>query len=225
MEGARTTGAAHTSREVLKVAFTFFFRDQQVLERVVEHSLPSLAGRSHPRIWDAGAAMGQEPYTLSIIFAERMGHFAFNNLRIDATDVESTGQFAQIIEAGLYSREELSRLPAGILDKYFEPHGKPGYFRVIERIRRRVAYRHHDLLSFKEIGHEYTLVLCKNVLLHFQPPERIEVLRMFHRALAPGGFFATEQTQEMPPEFASLFQRVIPDGQLFRKVEGAGCGS
>jgi chemotaxis methyl-accepting protein methylase len=98
-------------REVLKLAFTFFFRDQQVLERVAEHLLPSLAGRAHPRIWDAGSAMGQEPYTLAMILAERMGHFAFNNLRIDATDVESTGQFAQMIEAALYPRTKLSRLP------------------------------------------------------------------------------------------------------------------
>ena len=191
----------------------------------MEHLIPSLLGRSHPRIWDAGAATGQEPYTLSILLAERMGHFGFNNLRIDATDVESTGQFAQMIEAGLYPQEELSRLPKGILDKYFEPNGKPGYFRVIDSIRRQVAYQRHDLLSFQEIGYGYSLVLCKNVLLHFQPLERIEVLRMFHRALAPGGFFASEQTQEMPPELASLFQRVIPDGQLFRKVEGVGCGS
>ncbi|MGA2207318.1 MAG: CheR family methyltransferase [Terracidiphilus sp.] len=203
----------------MSLAFTFFFRDQQVLERVVEHCLPSLAGRNHPRIWDAGVAMGQEPYTLSILFAERLGHFAFSNLRIEATDVESTGQFAQIIEAGVYPREELSRLPEGIFDKYFEPNGKPGYFRVIDKVRSRVAYQRHDLLSFKEIGHGYSLVLCKNVLLHFHPEERIEVLKMFHRALAPGGFFATEQTQEMPPELGSLFERTIPDGQLFRKVE------
>ncbi len=207
------------------MAFTFFFRDQQVLERVVEHSLPSLAGRTHPRIWDAGVAMGQEPYTLSIMFAERMGRFAFNNLRIDATDVESSGQFAQMIEAGLYPREELARLPEGFLDKYFEPNAKPDHFRVIESIRRPVTYQRHDLLSFKEVGHGYALVLCKNVLLHFQQPERIEVLRMFHRALAPGGLFATEQTQEMPRELASLFQRVIPDGSLFRKVEAGECGS
>jgi chemotaxis protein methyltransferase CheR len=206
------------------LAFTFFFRDQNVLERAVEQCLPGLAGRSHPRIWDAGVATGQEPYTLSIVFAERMGHFAFNNLRIDATDVENTGQFAETIEAGLYPKEELSRLPEGILDKYFQPHGRPGHFRVIDKIRRRVAYQRHDLLSFQEIGHGYSLVVCKNVLLHFQPHERIEVLRMFHRALAPGGFFATEQTQEMPPELASLFQRVIPNGPLFRKVE-VGCGS
>jgi chemotaxis protein methyltransferase CheR len=207
------------------VAFTFFFRDQQVLEGVLEHILPSLAGRSRPRIWDAGAAMGQEPYTLSIMFAERMNRFAFNNLRIDATDVESTGQFAQIIEAGLYPKDELSRLPDGILDKYFEPNGKPGYFRVIDSIRQRVAFQRHDLLSFREIGQGYSLVLCKNVLLHFTQPERIEVLRMFHRALAPGGLLATERTQEMPQELASLFERVTADGPVFRKAEGGQCGS
>ncbi len=203
----------------MSLAFTFFFRDQQVLERVVEHCLPSLAGRNHPRIWDAGVAMGQEPYTLSILFAERMGHFAFGNLRIEATDVESTGQFAQVIEAAVYPREELSRLPEGILEKYFEANGKPGHFRVIDKVRQRVTFQWHDLLSFKEIGHGYSMVLCKNVLLHFHPEERIEVLKMFHRALGPGGFFATEQTQEMPPELGSLFERTIPDGQLFRKVE------
>ena len=208
------------------MAFTFFFRDHQVLERVVEHSLPSLAGRSHPRIWDAGVAMGQEPYTLSIMFAERMGHFAFDNLRIDATDVESTGQFAQMIEAGLYPEDELSRLPEGILDKYFEPNGKPGYFRVIDKIRRRVAFQRHDLLSFQEIGSRILAGACARTCCSTsRRSERIEVLKMFHRALAPGGFFATEQTQEMPPELAPLFQRVIPDGQLFRKVEGGGCGS
>ena len=207
------------------MAFTFFFRDLQVLERVMEHLIPILAGRSYPRIWDAGAATGQEPYTLSILLAERMGHFGFNNLRIDATDVESTGQFAQVIEAGLYPQEELSRLPEGILDKYFEPDGKPGHFRVIDKIRRPIVFQRHDLLSFKEIGQGYSLVLCKNVLLHFQPQERIEVLRMFHRALAPAGLFATEHTQEMPAELASLFERVAPDGQVFRKVECGECAS
>ncbi len=207
------------------MAFTFFFRDQQVLERVVDHLLPVLSGRSHPRIWDAGVAMGQEPYTLSIMFAERMGHFAFDNLRIDATDVESTGQFARMIQAGSYPKDELARLPAGILERFFEPDGKPGYFRVVDSIRRRVAYQRHDLLSFQEIGQGYSLVLCKNVLLHFQPLERIQTLRMFHRALAPGGLFATEQTQEMPPELALLFRRVVPDGPLFRKVEDLECGS
>lgn len=207
------------------MAFTFFFRDQQVLEQVVDCILPIIAGRSRPRVWDAGSAMGQEPYTLSIMFAAKMNRFAFNNLRIDASDVESSGQFARMTEDAVYPGDELSRLPEGILDKYFEPADKPGHFRVIERVRQRVVFQRHDLLSLKEIGQGYSLVVCKNVLLHFQPLERIEVLRMFHRALAPGGFFVTEHTQEMPPELTSLYERAIPNAQLFRKLEVGECGS
>jgi chemotaxis protein methyltransferase CheR len=148
-----------------------------------------------------------------------LGHFAFSNLRIDATDVESSGSFARTIEAGLYPNDELSRLPEGIFDKYFEAGAEPGQFRVIDKIRQRVVFQCHDLLSLMEIGRDYSLVVCKNVLLHFRPKERVEVLRMFHRSLASGGFLVTEQTQEMPRELAPQFVRVIPDGQLFRKVE------
>jgi chemotaxis protein methyltransferase CheR len=217
--------ALPTNGDRIEVAFTFFFRDQQVLEKAVEHCLPIMAGRNHPRVWDAGAALGQEPYTLSILFAERMGHFAFNNLRIDATDVEDTGHFAHVIEAAQYQEDELSRLPQGILDKYFERNRECGTFRVVDRVRQRVAFQRHDLLSLKEIGSDYSLIVCKNVLLHFRPPERVAVLKMFHRALAPGGFFVSEHTQEMPPELAPIFERVIPDGQLFRKLEAGPCAS
>lgn len=205
------------------MAFTFFFRDQALLERVVEYLAPELAGRSRPRIWDAGAAMGQEPFTLAIMLAERLGYFNYNNLRIDATDVEPS--FARFFEEAVYENNELTRLPPGICEKYFEPGADSGRLRLIETVRSRVVFQHHDLLSFQEIGHGYSLVLCKNVLLHFSPQQRVEVIRMFHRALAPGGYFATEQTQEMPLEVARLFERVVPNAQLFRKVEDAGCGS
>lgn len=204
------------------MAFTFFFRDQQVLERAVDHLVPAIGGRSRPRVWDAGVAMGQEPYTLAILLAERMNRFTFDNLRIDATDVEETGSFERIVTEGAYPREDLSRLPQGILEKYFEPGRKPGHLRVVERIRRRLVYQRHDLLSFREIGQGYSLVVCKNVLLHIEPQQRLKVFRMFHRALAPGGFFAAEHTQDIPPEIAPLFRRVIPDGQLFCKTEATG---
>jgi len=48
---------------------------------------------------------------------------------------------------------------------------------------------------------------------------------MFHRALAPGGFFATEQTQKMPAEVAHLFTLLVADAQIFQKAEGAACAS
>ena len=89
-------------------------------------SSPSWRAAAIPASGTPARPWGKSLTRLAMILAERMGHFAFNNLRIDATDVESTGQFAGMIEAAVYPREELSRLPDGILEKYFEPNGKPG---------------------------------------------------------------------------------------------------
>ena len=84
------------------MAFTFFFRDMHVLELVVKHVTPTLSGRSRPRIWDAGCAMGPEPYSLAIMFAESMGRFGFNNLRVEASDLDDCDQFGAIIREGTY---------------------------------------------------------------------------------------------------------------------------
>jgi chemotaxis protein methyltransferase CheR len=202
------------------VAFTFFFRDQHVLDLVVKHAVPQLAGRSRARVWDAGCAMGPEPYSLAILLAEAMGYFAFNNLRIDASDLDDCGLFGPIIAKGEYPWEELERVPPELFAKYFEPAGEKR-FRVVERVRSRLTFHRHDLLSLKPVGEGYTLIVCKNVLLHLQPAERVEVFRMFHRALAPDGFLATEQTQKLPPEVAPLFNQVVSDGQVFQRVEVA----
>ena len=109
-------------------------------------------------------------------------------------------------------------MPRDLFQKYFRPGGKPGFFQVIDEIRNRVTFQRHNLLSLQPVGNNFSLVLCKNVLLHFQPPERVEVIRMFHQALAPGGFFATEQTQKLPPEMAGYFTQVAGDAQVFKKV-------
>lgn len=201
------------------MAFTYFFRDMHTLDLIVKHVVPFVAGRSKVRIWDAGCAMGPEPYSLAIMFAENMGHFALRNLRIDATDVDGSNLFGKIISEGVYQDDELKRIPRELFEKYFEPDGLSGCFRIKDVIRSKVFYRRHDLLSLQPVGCGYSLILCKNVLLHFQASERIEVIKMFHGALAPGGYFATEQTQKMPKETDLLFEQVTPDAQLFRKVE------
>ena len=43
-------------------------------------------------------------------------------------------------------------------------------------------------------------------------------LHLFHKALAPGGYLATENTQKLPQEVSHLFQQVVPDAQLFKKI-------
>lgn len=199
------------------MAFTFFFRDQKPLEHAVRFLIQSAAGRSRVRIWDAGCAMGQEPYTLAILLAENMGQFAFRNVQIFATDYDAP--LLKTLNEGTYPQDELQRIPRELFDKYFQPNGRDGYFRVTDTIKNRVSSHLHNLLSLSPIQEGLSLIVCKNVLLHFNQAERIDVIRMFHKALETGGIFVTEHTQKMPEELTGLFEQLVSDGQVFRKIE------
>lgn len=202
------------------MAFTFFFRDTHTLDHAAKVLTPDVAGRSRIRVWDAGCAMGPEPYTLAIILAEMMGNFSFKNLQILATDIDETDTFGKIIKEAVYSKEETERIPVNILEKYFEKvTEKTGYHKVTDVIRDRISFQKHDLLTLSPIGEGFSLIVCKNVLLHFQPAERIEVIKMFHRSLSANGLFVSENTQKMPEELKGHFQQVVTDAQLYRKLE------
>ena len=148
------------------MAFTYFFRDLQTLEMLCEYALPELRSRRYINIWDAGCAMGPEPYTLAMLLRERIGHMHFRNIRI----------------------------------------------------KRVVAFQKHDLLSLIPVAHDFGLILCKNVLLHFNESQRIEVIKMFHASLMDGGFLTMEQTQKLPKQLESFFEPVVSNAQLYRKV-------
>jgi chemotaxis protein methyltransferase CheR len=199
------------------MAFTFFFRDQTPLEHAVRFLMEAAAGRSRVNIWDAGCAMGQEPYTLAILLAERMNQFALRNVKIHATDYDEP--LLKILAEGCYPKEELQRIPGDLFKKYFLPADISGYFRVADTIKSLVEPSCHNLLSLSPIKNGLSLIVCKNVLLHFNQAERINVIRMFHGALESGGIFVTEHTQKMPDELCSLFEQLVSDGQVFRKVE------
>jgi len=199
------------------MAFTFFFRDQQTLDLMAEYAVPALKQNRYIRIWDAGCAMGPEPYTIAIILRENMGKFLFRNVRLTASDIDESN-FGDIITQAVYPEEQLKRIPAEIFQRYFEPDDRPDHFRLCAEIRAAVQFQRHDLLSLQPIRTDFGLIVCKNVLLHFTQEQRIEVIRMFHAALVDGGFFLTEQTQKLPPECESLFRPVTSAAQIFQKI-------
>ena len=200
------------------MAFTYFFRDMQTLEMIRDHVVPTLRTRRFAHIWDAGCAMGPEPYTLAIVLRENMGPMIFRNVSIHATDIDESNLFGDIIEEGVYPWEQVERIPKDIFIRYFASADKPDHFRLVEEIRKRVSYQKHNLLTLEPVRKDFMLIVCKNVLLHFKEDERIKVIEMFHDALLEGGFFATEQTQKMPKELDSMFEPVVSNAQLFRKV-------
>ena len=200
------------------MAFTYFFRDMQTLEAIRDYVIPDMRTRRYINIWDAGCAMGPEPYSIAIIIRENMGHMIFRNVKIYATDIDGSNLFGKIIEDGVYPGEQVNRIPKEIFSKYFTPVDRPGHFRLAGEIRKCIEYQRHDLLTHKPVRKSFGLIVCKNVLLHFNEAERIDVIKMFYDVLDKGGFFVTEQTQKMPEKLKNLFEPVVLNIQLFRKV-------
>lgn len=207
------------------MAFTYFFRDRQTLDLIAQHVIPVLKQHTYINIWDAGCAMGPEPYSLAILLRENMGPFLFRNVRIHATDIDESGEFGEAIARGIYAEHGVQRVPPALLAKYFTPitgsKGKLSY-QISEEMRKAVYFQRHDLLTLRPIREELGLIVCKNVLLHFAPEMRESVMTMFHAALASDGFLVVEQTQKLPESMLSRFESVSGAGQVFRKVPDAG---
>lgn len=199
------------------MAFTYFFRDMQTLEAVRDHVVPHLISRRYIHIWDAGCAMGPEPYSLAMMLRENMGYMIFRNITIHATDIDESQLFGKTIREGIYPLEQLKRIPSDIFSRYFQKMDHDDHFRVIEEIRKCVTYKRHNLLTLEPIRNELGLIMCKNVLLHFKEHERVEVIKMFYHALSDDGFFVTEQTQILPEPVKNMFEQVVSNVRLYRK--------
>lgn len=200
------------------MAFTFFFRDRHTLEQLTNNLIPLTDGLARIKIWDAGCAMGPEPYTFAIILAEALGHDKFKKVTLVASDIDETSNFKEIITDAVYPLSELSRMPENILENYFHKFDENGKFKLNDIIRNSLTFHQHDLLTLKPIDTNFHAIICKNVLLHFQPAERIEVMKMFHSVLVTGGLFTTEQTQAMPDECSNLFEKICTDANVYRKI-------
>ena len=207
------------------MAFTFFFRDAQTLNLAIDHFLPFVQSRQTITIWSAGCAMGQEPYTFAILLRERMGSHLFRNVKIYATDIDTYNHYGKIIGEGRYPAKDLQRIPPEIFEQYFRADpGDADHVYIVDEIRHSVEFRKHDLLTFDPVRTGIHLVICKNVLLHFSPEERIKVWKMFYGALETGGFMLHEHTQKLPEELNGNFEQIVMNAQIFRK-KGSHAGS
>jgi chemotaxis protein methyltransferase CheR len=208
--------------KISAMAFTFFFRDTQTLRLAIEQFHPYIQSRSKISIWSAGCAMGQEPYTFAILLREMIGPFLFRNVRIYATDIDQYDQYGRIITEGKYPAKDLERIPGDVFQKYFSVHpDEPEYCLIADEIRNVVQFKKHDLLSFEPIRSGIHLIICKNVLLHFNPEERVKVWQMFWGALEDEGFMLHEHTQKLPEEMNNKFVQTVINAQIFRK-KGVG---
>ena len=113
------------------------------------------------KIWSAACSNGSEPYSLAILLEELTPGVKH---QIEATDIDK--KILEVAKKGYYEERFLKNVSPARLKKFFKPQDK-GYA-IADELRRRVRYRHHDLLN-DPYGRNYDLIVCRNVTQSISP--------------------------------------------------------
>jgi chemotaxis protein methyltransferase CheR len=172
----------------LSINVTEFFRHPEQFRLLREQVLPYLASFPLIKVWSAGCATGEEAYSLAMLL-DQLG--LLEKSRIFATDINPT--LLDLARAGLYPREVLQKsrdnhrvacdcdsFPQRLLDC-----GR--YLKVAERYRERVLFHHHSLGQDGGFN-EFQLIVCRNVMIYFDPELQRRVFDLFAQSLHREGF-------------------------------------
>jgi len=196
---------------------TAFFRDAPLWEHLREEVLPALlAARPADvpiRVWCAGCASGEEPYTIAMVLSELMGDAAFKErVKIYATDVDENA--LQSARQASYSAKQVEAIPAETLDRCFERVSNGYVFRP--DLRRTVIFGRNDLVQDAPIS-RIDLLCCRNTLMYFNAETQARILRRFNFGLVSTGALVLGKS-EMLITHGDLFTPTDLKRRVFRKA-------
>jgi len=200
---------------------TTFFRDAAAWDYVAEEIVPRLiaskSGEEPIRVWSAGCASGQEPYTLAIILAEALGLEEFRErVKIYATDIDDDALTQA--RAASYSARDVQNLAPALLAKYFDREGERYVFH--KDLRRALIFGRHDLLQDAPIS-RIDLLVCRNTVMYFNAEVQAGILSRFHFAIRDGGYLFLGKA-EMIFSHTGLFIPLDLRRRVFVKVAKPG---
>ena len=202
-----------------RVTVTRFHRDKQVFARLLSEVLPELAQAARARradrlrVWCAGCASGEEPYTLSIAWRlELAARFADVSLDVLATDADA-GLLARAAQAG-YGWSAVRNLPPSWREAAFDRQDER--YCLKQEFKPAVRFLRQDVRSESPPG-AFDLVFCRNLAFtYFDQAVQVRVAETIHERLLPGGVLVLGVRETLPagtPPFDALSERLA----LYRK--------
>ena len=198
----------------LTVGETYFFRDRSCFEAMEQHVLPLLIasrrseGVLRLRLWSAGCATGEEPYSLAILLDRLLPDPAEWAVTILATDINP--EALESARIGVYRKWSLRETPSLMLEPYFL-HRRADTFEVAPRIRKMVTFAP---LNLAEDGYPamvtntsvMDLILCRNVLMYFTREAQRAAAARLGMALVTGGWLVVSPVEAS----ADLLHPLVP---------------
>jgi len=204
--------------DALTVNVTRFFRNPETWALLGRRVVPELWARpGRVRVWSAGCASGEEPYSLALLFAEHAAagegvEAALARLRIDATDLDP--EAVEVARRAEYPAAALAEVPPALLARWFSaepPH------RVAPALARRVRVAVHDLTREPPPAPPYHLIVCRNAVIYFDRVTQERIFAAFAEALVPGGRLLLGKVETLYGPARARFDLEEPRERLFRR--------
>jgi chemotaxis protein methyltransferase CheR len=167
--------------EAVRVGETRLFRHRSQVAALGDVVVPALraSGRRSIRVWSAGCAAGDEPYTLAIVLARLLPGVAISIL---ATDVSADA--LEVARGATYPLDALDDVPAEWRDGFVVDDRVA---RVRPELVQLVRFERRNLADGDQ-PRGFDLVWCRNVLIYFTPDARRRAIQHLVSAVEPGGY-------------------------------------
>lgn len=206
------------------VGETSFFRNKPQFDALQTTILPELFESRHAdgtrkiRIWSAGCASGEEPYSIAILIATMLPDWQKWDIRIFATDINP---FAlRRAQDAIYS--DWSFREAG-------PEGSDAFFMRVSSLRKlehpcksMVQFRRQNLATDPipdEINGlaDLDVIFCRNVTIYFGRDLTAVLASKLFEALKPGGWLVVGHTEPDSAIYRQFECVDFPDTVIYRR--------
>ncbi|WP_322488823.1 CheR family methyltransferase [Chloroflexus sp.] len=197
---------------------TVFFRNRPHIEALRKTLLPTLHATLPPgapiKIWSAGCATGEEPYSIAITALETLGEPLPRPVEILATDLSAAA--LDKARRGVYRGRALANVTPAQRARYFAPAGDG--LAVHERVRRLVSFVQHNLLEpFPPATRGTHILFCQNVTIYFSIDTCRALIARFYDILADGGTLCLGFSETLWNIFDQLRPVAVDGAFLYRK--------
>lgn len=203
----------------LTVHVTAMFRDPSFFVSFRQRVIPILRTYPFIRIWHAGCSTGQEVYSMAILLHEEG---LYHRCRIYATDMNE--YVLQQAKNGIY--------PLGLMQEYTQLYLKAGgkrsfseyytaaYENAIFRsfLKENIVFSQHNLATDNSFN-EFNVILCRNVLIYFNPVLQKRVHELFYNSLCPFGILGLgrQETLKLTP-YEQHYEELDRSDRLYRRL-------